>query len=571
MLLNLKTWLAITALAGLFAAPSMTADSASQKDLGDLLVQNTPATHYIWTDKVVYTAGENQAVRWTAGPNSDPYPYTAFVYRENVVTGERVYLPGMTSQVTDAFGNTAAAGFAVGTVPEITKMAIFTGAVPAEPGSYQFVAEIRDYTATRVVKDAHAKFAVVTAMVDVPGGDISTDTTWTSNNAYRLTGTTYIRSGATLTIEPGTYVLASGNTAVLVVNQGGKINAIGTKARPIVMTCNAPIGTRFRGCWGGLVLLGRAPINRQGGIDFAEGLPNDERGQFGGNDPLDSSGALKYVRVEFAGIRFSPENELNGIAFHGVGSGTQVDYIQVHQGQDDGVEFFGGTVNAKHIVVSNAADDSIDWVLGWNGKVQYAFVIQKGDDADRGIEGDNLSGGRNNEPRSNPTLFNVTLIGDPSVGSASSQGMILREGTAGSLNNFIVTGFGGAGVRIDHPETFAQATAGNLKLNGMVLWGNSSGDNTPTAQFHDQATADFAAAQPNIRVVNPLLRNPFDLNDPDPTLLDGSPAGTVGAAAIPPDDGFFDQHAQYNGAFAPNGENWMDGWTYFLQEEDIAP
>jgi len=243
----------------------------------------------------------------------------------------------------------------------------------------------------------------------------------------------------------------------------------------------------------------------------------------------------------------------------------------VHQGLDDDMEFFGGTVNLKHIVLTNAADDSFDWVLGFRGKAQYVFIHQKGDDTDRGIEADNLSSGRNNEPRSSPTLYNFTMVGDPGTNSTSTQGILLREGTAGSLNNFVVMGFGGAGLRVDHDETYAQAAAGNLKINGMILWGNRQGDNTPVSQFQDDATANFANSQPNVRVVDPLLRNPFDLNDPDPTPLDGSPVGTVGAAAIPPDDGFFDQHAQYNGAFAPNGENWMDGWTYFLQEEDIAP
>ncbi len=569
------TFIALTACA--LPVSLLAASSSAHKELGDLLVQNTAATHYIWTDDLVYLQGSNQTLRWTASPNNDPYPYTLFVYRENVESGDRMYLDVMsgalTDQVIDAFGNTAIGGYLIQRVPDVSKLILYNGPVPSDVGYYHFVAEIRDFTGTRVVRAAYAKFSVVDEVVQVPGGSTADSVTWENTKSYVLSDTFFVLDGGILNIEPGTIIKGQGNSSVVVITQGGKIMARGTRARPIVMTCNAAIGQRGRGCWGGLVVNGRAPINREGGVDFAEGLPNDERGQFGGNDPDDSSGYLGYVRVEFAGIRFSPENELNGIAFHGVGRGTTVHHIQVHQSQDDGVEFFGGTVGAKYVVVSSTADDSVDWVLGWQGKLQFVFVQQKFDDGDRGIEADNLSEGQDNQPRSMPTIYNATLVGDPREGTTSSQGVLLREGTAAHLRNFLVTGFGGAGLRLNDDATFNQANQGNLTISSMMLWFNRGGSMMEADQFHDNATATFAATQTNIVVLDPGLRKPFDLNDPDPRPVDGASLGTVGWAAIPPDDGFFvtGLEAQCIGAFCPTGQNWIEGWTFFPEEENLAP
>ena len=146
--------------------------------------------------------------------------------------------------------------------------------------------------------------------------------------------------------------------------------ADGTPDAPIIMSSDAAIGSRARGQWGGLIINGSAPTNQ--GVTFGEG----DTGAFGGNNPSDSSGTLRYVRLEFAGIEFSPDNELNGIAFQGVGSGTIVDHVQVHMNQDDGIEMFGGTVNLKYVLVTGARDDSFDWTDGWTGKGQF-WVAQQ--------------------------------------------------------------------------------------------------------------------------------------------------------------------------------------------------
>ena len=166
-------------------------------------------------------------------------------------------------------------------------------------------------------------------------------------------------------------------------------------------------GQKARGDWGGLIINGNAPIN---GCDedlcSAEG--EGSTGLYGGDNTEDNSGTLRYVRVEYAGTQFSEDNELNGIAFQGVGSGTTVEYIQVHMNADDGVEFYGGSVNVKYVVLTGIGDDSMDWTDGWNGKAQFVLAKQASDDGDNGIEADNNKANNDFEPRSNPTLANMT-------------------------------------------------------------------------------------------------------------------------------------------------------------------
>ena len=231
-------------------------------------------------------------------------------------------------------------------------------------------------------------------------GKITTDLTLTADREHLLRGAVFVEDGATLTIEPGTTVFGEGATlGTLIVARGGKLNARGTAGAPIVFTSDAQPGSRRRGLWGGLIVNGRAPIN-QGTGAFGEG----DTGAFGGNDPNDSSGVYQYIRVEFAGIEFSPDNELNGIAFQGVGAGTVVDHVQVHFNQDDGIEMFGGTVNIKYALVTGSRDDSFDWTVGWTGKGQFWVAQHRGDNADNGFENDNSSKDNEAQPRSKPTI-----------------------------------------------------------------------------------------------------------------------------------------------------------------------
>ena len=404
--------------------------------------------------------------------------------------------------------------------------------------------------------------------VNVPGidkpvvvvlGRLSGNPVWEARHYYVLRGVVVVPDGVTLTIQAGTTVV--GETATLgtfLVERGGRVIADGTADAPIVFTSDQPIGQRRRGDWGGVIINGRAPINTPGGVGVGEG----ETGLFGGNDPNDSSGIFRFVRVEYAGIEFSPDNELNGIAFQGVGRGTIVDHIQVKHNKDDGVEFFGGTVDAKHLLLTSIGDDSMDWVLGWSGRVQYVVVQQSGDDADNGFEGDN--NGNNNDllPRSNPQIYNATLIGDPDTleGNESDDGFELREGTAGTIRNFILMGFKENGVDYDGASLVAQAQSGALSIRNGVVFQTSSLAGAP----FDSTSRPFLSQVSTIVQADPGLTDPYNLATPNyrPSGI-ATLAGGQLAPATPPNDGFFEV-TTFIGALSPDpAKDWTQGWTNF--------
>ena len=396
-------------------------------------------------------------------------------------------------------------------------------------------------------------------------GAIESDTTWTADREVVLDGAVFVASGATLTIEAGTQIFGSSATnGTLVVARGGRLVAEGTAAAPIVMTSDQPEGQRARGDWGGLIINGAAPLNIPGGVAEGEG----DTGEYGGDDPDDDSGVLRYVRVEFAGTEFSPDNELNGIAFQGVGNRTEVDYVQVHFNKDDGVEFFGGTVNAKHVVCTGIADDSFDWTDGWTGKGQFWIAQQRGDDADQGIEADN--NGENNDltPVSHPTLFNLTLIGDPDddQGDESDIGILLREGTRATIANSIVMGFKDYGLDVDNAATYRNLLDGSIAVTHSIFHGNLDGpydDDSGEDSVPPLTTAAFAMTQTGlITDQDPMLGAPYDHEALDCNPAAGSPALTA-ARAMPPNDGFFEP-ANYLGACDAD-DDWYRGWTTFAQ------
>jgi hypothetical protein len=379
-------------------------------------------------------------------------------------------------------------------------------------------------------------------------GSIASSTTWTPNNTYVLAGAVFVRSGATLTIQAGTRILGEKSSlGTLVVERGARIDAQGTATSPIVFTSDRSVGQRARGDWGGLILNGAAPLNVPGGEKVGEG----DTGRFGGNDPNDSSGSLRYVRVEFAGIEFSPDNELNGIAFQGAGAGTICDHLQVHYNLDDGFEWFGGTAACKYLVSTAAGDDSFDWTDGWQGRGQFWIAQQKGDDADAGIEADNLEGSVEAEPRSFPRLYNVTLIGDPTTqfGTQSGHGMVLRRGTAGELRNFIVMGFKQRGVDV-RDASQAQASSGALSLRNSIVHGNAGGGIFGAAAWSGDSSISFD---------NPQIADAFNLTAPNWQPVAGGPARSgVIAVSNPPGDGFFES---VNHIGAIGATDWTRGWT----------
>ena len=380
-------------------------------------------------------------------------------------------------------------------------------------------------------------------------GELLEDKTLSSDYDYLLRDAVFVKSGVTLTIQPGVTVYGEQATnGTLIIAQGGKLMADGTANAPIIMTSDAAIGSRARGQWGGLIINGRAPTNQ--GVTFGEG----DTGAFGGSDPTDNSGVLRYLRIEYAGIEFSADNELNGIVFQGVGSGTVVEHVQVHMNQDDGIEMFGGTVNIKYALVTGARDDSFDWTDGWTGKGQFWVAQQYGDDADNGFENDNSNKDNEAAPRSAPTIFNVTLVGDP-AGPESDNGMLIREGAAGMYANFIVTGFNKVGLDVNTESSHQQASDGKLVVKNSIFFSNGNanfGDEKDDDGFDEAAWAKGLDNHEK----DPDLTAPFNKDNPNFTPGDG--AKSVGPAT-PPSDGFFEE-VDYIGGVSPSN-NWTQGWT----------
>jgi hypothetical protein len=398
--------------------------------------------------------------------------------------------------------------------------------------------------------------------------DITADTTWTTGNTYTLRKHVFVSSGATLTIQPGVKVLGLLGSS-LVVTTTGRIAAEGTAAQPIVFTSAQPDGLRNAGDWGGVVLLGLAPINVAGGTNQIEGFPAGTTGtSYGGSDPTHDCGTIKHARIEFAGFQLAVDNELNGLTVGACGSQTQLDFIQVHKGADDGIEFFGGTADLKHALISQPDDDGLDWDFGWTGRVQFLVVQQNGLVGDRGIEADNNGSAPDAAPRSMPTIYNMSLIGsnsEPGTAGKPQGGIHFRRGTAGHLFNTIVMGFTDKVIDVDAAASVAQFNAGDLFLKNSIIFDNVNITDTTTAwpetdndAGFDERAQFFAAALSNA-AVDPALAAPYDLAAPNFLPASGSPALTGGAT--PPSDGFFDTTATFIGAFGT--DDWTSGWTAF--------
>jgi hypothetical protein len=318
-------------------------------------------------------------------------------------------------------------------------------------------------------------------VVDVQDS-ISANTHWTCDKQYLLKGYVYVTSGATLEIDPGTIIRGDKDTkGALIVERGARIKAMGTATSPVVFTSNQDAGDRNFGDWGGIILCGKAPTNWSAGQAQVEGGP---RSFYGGTDPNDNSGEMHYVRIEFAGIAFSPNNEVNSLTFCGVGSGTQIDHIQCSYGGDDAFEFFGGTVNAKYLVSLATWDDDFDTDCGYQGKVQFGVVLRDPYNADnsgsKGFESDSYLAGTysgtpvDNTKISRPVFSNCTAIG-PLVSPSSTAfdpyfvaGAHIRRGSAISILNSVFMGWP-CGVLIDESSSAFGSTTGNLTASPAEL------------------------------------------------------------------------------------------------------
>ncbi|MEA1986951.1 MAG: T9SS type A sorting domain-containing protein [Candidatus Marinimicrobia bacterium] len=383
-------------------------------------------------------------------------------------------------------------------------------------------------------------------------GDITSNQTWYADQDYLLTGQTFVEAGVTLTIEPGTVIKANqddgtGLAPALVIKRGGILIANGTKNAPITFTSSLPDSSLpARGTWGGLIILGAAPTNK--GTSFVEGLAGIP---YGGDNPADSSGILRYVRVWYGGRSIGQDNEINGITFAGVGNKTVVEYCEVAYNLDDGFEFFGGTVNVKYLSALFVGDDAFDTDEGYQGKGQFLFTIQGTDMCGRGFEMDNSGSNMDLQPRSYPQFSNATIIG-PNGGTPTNDGsdelIRLREGTGGDFRNMLLAYGNGVGLRVKDGATQA------LIPDSISFTSNSVIYDCATAQFHSDIISDFTAKNINPEFRHLEGRQNSGMIDPRPAI--GS--SLLDSAVALENDGFFTQ-VDFIGAFG--NEQWLESWS----------
>ena len=413
---------------------------------------------------------------------------------------------------------------------------------------------------------------------EIVRGAISSSTTWTADRRYLLSGRVDVTAGTTLTIQPGTTICGDAdqqlmNVSYLNIAPGAKLIADGTAQKPIVFTSSRPVGQRRPQDWGGVVLRGFAPINNPPSIGMgpdtvcadAEASAG-KYGPCGTPNAADNSGVLRYVRIEFAGREFAPDKELNSLSLYAIGSGTTLDYIQVHRGSDDGFEFFGGTVNLTHAVASSGQDDAFDWEFGWVGKGQFWVSTQDSSIGNRGFEADNNRMNAALDPHSNPTISNVTLLGlgrgALAGGSDKREGLALRSGVNANLSNLIVSGFSDVGLSFEE-ATVSQAMAGKLSLTRTLFFGNGPvGDAKNVSDVMTVGSTAFnvkgwVLGQAGNSEADPMLTDPFNAMAPNFLPKPASPALQSGSA---PSDPFFTSVAHI-GAFGT--EDWTTGWTAY--------
>lgn len=370
---------------------------------------------------------------------------------------------------------------------------------------------------------------------------ITNNTTWTSNNIYLLQGAIYVKNGAVLTIQPGTVIMGDKNIAGsgLFIVQGSQIMAQGTETAPIVFTSNQAPGSRAPGDWGGIIILGSAANNQANGVAFIEGLAPTADTQFGGGlnpDNNDNSGVLTYVRNEFGGYAYQQDKEINGFTFGSVGKATTIHHLQCSYNNDDAFEWFGGNVNATHLVSYRNLDDDMDTDFGFQGMIQFALIVRDPNLADNpsistseGFESDNDQTGSAATPQTSPIFSNVTAIG-PYRGNLANviatghrRGARLRRNTALKLYNSIFMDFQ-RGIHIDGSAAEGNATNGLLKYKNNIVAGTQAGKTTEKNTGSSFNIVSFFAANNNDSLVSTsgILTTPYDYLTPDYRPATGS-------------------------------------------------
>jgi hypothetical protein len=429
-----------------------------------------------------------------------------------------------------------------------------------------------------------AVFEQVSNIVELEGN--LTSRTLTSDKQYLIKGQVFVPDGVTVTIEPGTIIYGEKRSrGTLIVDRGGKLIARGTKERPIVMTSAQEPGERDRGDWGGLVILGKARTNQ---VDPAiEGI--DPVRIFGGTDDNDSSGEYEFLRVEYAGIELTPNNETNSITMGGVGKGTFMEHLMVSYGGDDGFEWFGGNVDSKYLISVSSWDDSFDVDYGYSGNVQFGLDVRNPFFADQSqsnaFECDNGPNDNDVQPYTTGTFSNITVYGPRdrvgrSISGNNFHAIDLRRRTAVSIFNSVFTGFP-VGLRFNTASVTQQYDNGVGVLSNNIII-------NPNANFAAGGGADVADVQriweaSNTTVALPAADQPWEdfyrgyglkpenffarytlltyPNNPDFTLIAGGSLETGADFSNAKLGSYFDKDVEFIGGFG--AIDWTDGWANF--------
>lgn len=528
----------------------------------------------LWTDRPDYVAGNPLRLLRTVLPHSDNDRYSTLFYLEPInpeetesedgADDQRRYLVpasvdgGMREERVDWRG-LAQDSFHTARLEEVSGQLVWEGPAP-EAGIWRFVMELLPAQALQQTKHgeavpgtrrASATFTVAeqNRALNVPRFQrfVTRDMTLSNNYVYYLRDRMFVADGVTLTIEPGTVVRAFGGRASITVERGGKIEANGTADAPVVLTCAMTIGQRQRGCWGGVRLLGRAPVTRVEGT--VAHLENGDRAGYGGTEAEDSSGTLRFVRVEFAGANGPNGEATPALGLYGVGSGTTVESVQVRESLTEGIHLSGGTVECTDCVASGAGSTALSWERGWRGGAHNLFV-QQGEGDGGGLAGLNDPESYDAEPRSLPVLDKATIV-HVGLKPDEATGLLLEAGSGLRGSHLVIAGFRAAGLSVGQRAALLFAD-GTSQVSESILFGNSR------SLAFDQILG-MDSSEVGFEVSDPMLFDVRYFANPDPRPHPDSDA----LAAVP-------QGEDPIGAFG--GElNWLEWWTVFGAEVDYRP
>ena len=434
----------------------------------------------------------------------------------------------------------------------------------------------------------------------VISADITSNRTLHADTTYTLRGFIHVQPPAVLTIEAGTTIQGDFDVlgSSLFIMRGARIQAVGTADEPIVFTSARPVGQRQAGDWGGLIIVGNAVINKTGAVNLEGTGTLDNNNVFvnygQGTNDADNSGELRYVRVEFAGFGPREGEELNSFTFAGLGSGTQLSYLQSLSGLDDSFEWFGGTVDAKYLVSYKSGDDHFDMSEGFRGRLQYIIALQpstqpsiragagntSGDPVgieNDGCDGANCADGHDSEPLNIPLVANFTLVGTGSgtwvdgTGSGG-YGMVLRRGTGGYYVNGVIARWPRGAIGIRDAGTQTRIDDGDFILRNVLVAADNAALFQPGQLVIDAGANNIAQVAENTSALfTAVPLAPANAQALDFTPPPGSSAVAGGLAAFTGDlaakAGAFVLGTAFRGAAPTAGADvqWWAGWTNYAE------